>query len=330
MGLLRTRGRIRREAADWAAHLGAGADGAEHEAFRAWYLADPRHAEAYDRIAAIWSAAGRISPSPAPAPPEGLPVQPPRSALRYAIAASLVAGVALVLAVLLASRWLPQATNGQALSFATAADQIRQVVLPDGSRLVLDVGTRVDALFGSNERRLTLRQGRARFAVAHETRLFIVSAGSNEVVATGTLFDVSLTVNRLAVVLIEGSVVVRPTVGGHDVGARRLRAGQKLVVANQAIPVTTQASREETLWANRMLQFDETPLREATALVNRYSRVHLLLADDRIASLRVTGAFRTGDTEAFARSLAIAFNLRLEPLPDGSLRLTEPRSATGL
>jgi ferric-dicitrate binding protein FerR (iron transport regulator) len=56
MAFFRTRGRIRREAADWLARLGGGADEESHAAFRRWYDADPRHAEAYDRMAAICSA----------------------------------------------------------------------------------------------------------------------------------------------------------------------------------------------------------------------------------------------------------------------------------
>ena len=67
----------------------------------------------------------------------------------------------------------------------------------------------------SSERLLTLSEGRARFIVAHEARPFIVRAASNEVVATGTIFDVSLIQDRLAVVLLEGSVEVRRRRGGR-------------------------------------------------------------------------------------------------------------------
>jgi len=322
MAFIRTRGRIRREAADWLARLGDGAAEESHAAFRRWYDADPRHAEAYDRMAALWSAAGRIH-----APPEGIAAQEraPRSSrsFGFALAACVVGGIALISILLLGSRWLPDSANEQLQSFATAVGEIREVVLPDGSRLVLDSGSRVEARFTASQRLLTLRDGRARFVVAHESRPFVVRAASNEVIATGTVFDVSLLQDRLAVLLIEGSVEVRRGGGG----VHRLAAGQKLVIANGAPAENQRATRGETLWPTRMLEFDETPLREAVAQVNRYSRVQLILGDERIGDLRVSGAYRAGDVSGFARSLAAAFSLRLDILPNGNLRLVDPSAA---
>jgi len=323
MSFFRTSGRIRREAADWLARLGGGADEESHAAFRRWYEADSRHAEAYDRMAAIWSAAGRIE---APAIKQQVEAEAPRRPGRragFALAACLAGGIALISILLLSSRWLPQSATEQLQSFATAVGEIREVVLPDGSRLVLDTGSRVDARFTVSERLLTLHEGRARFIVAHEARPFIVRAASNEVVATGTIFDVSLIQDRVAVVLLQGSVEVRQRDGGRSNGVQRLAAGQRLTIAGEAPPETQPATRGETLWPTRMLEFNETPLREAVALVNRYSRAQLLLANDRIGGLRVSGGYRAGDVAGFARSLATAFDLRVETRPDGTLLLIE-------
>lgn len=322
MAFFRTRGRIRREAADWLSRLGGGADEAGHAAFRRWYDADPRHAEAYDRMAAIWSAAGRMS-----APPEGPATEeraPWSSRSGFALAACLAGGIALISIFLLSSRWLPDSASEPVQSFATAVGEIREVVLSDGSRLVVDSGSRVEARFTPSQRLLTLRDGRARFVVAHENRPFIVRAASNEVIATGTVFDVSLLQDRLAVLLIEGSVEVRRGGGGGVETVHRLAAGQKLVIANGALAENRRATRGETLWPSRMLEFDETPLREAVALVNRYSRVQLALGDERIGNLRVSGAYRAGDVSGFARSLATAFDLRVDSRPDGTIVLVDP------
>lgn len=242
------------------------------------------------------------------------------------MAACLVGGIALALVLLLGPRWLPNSAGPQPQSFATAIGEIRQIALPDGSRLVLDSGSRVEARFGPSERLLTLSEGRARFIVAHEARPFIVRAASNDVVATGTIFDVSLTQDRLAVVLLEGSVEVRQRRDGQNASAHRLAAGQRLVISGAAPGVSQRATRGETLWPSGMLEFEDTPLREAVALVNRYSRVQLRLADGRIGALRVSGAYRARDVLGFARSLAAAFSLRLDTQPDGSLVLSDPRA----
>ena len=73
-----------------------------------------------------------------------------------------------------------------------------------------------------------------------------------------------------------------------------------------------------------MLEFDKTRLDEAAFLANRYSKVQLRLGDERVRGLRVTGAFRAGDTAGLAQSLAKAFNLRIIRQPDGSLLLVDP------
>ena len=61
-----------------------------------------------------------------------------------------------------------------------------------------------------------------------------------------------------------------------------------------------------------MLQFDDAPLAQAVEQVNRHGEPDVRLGDPGLAGLRVTGAFRTGDTAGFAQSIANAFDLELE------------------
>jgi transmembrane sensor len=70
-----------------------------------------------------------------------------------------------------------------------------------------------------------------------------------------------------------------------------------------------------------MLQFDDTPLEQALEQVNRRGQPPVRVRDPAIAALRVTGAFRAGDTAGFAESIAAAFELELERGPEGILWL---------
>lgn len=314
-----SRSRIRREAADWVARLPEGASAENHAAFRRWRDADPRHAEAYDRIAAIWNQAGQLSPRSGGAASGAQSSERPR-ALRFALAASLAA-VALISVLLLGSRWLPGSGSQQPVLLAAAVGEISEVNLPDGSRVTLDSASKVRTAFTKAERRLTLIEGRARFQVAHEARPFVVRAGSTDVVATGTLFDVSLIGGRTDVVLLQGSVEVRTTHGQRK--TQRLEPGQKLILASAAPSERRPATRMDAAWPTRMLEFDNTRLEEAAAQANRYSKIQLKLGDERIEGLRVSGAFRAGDIAGLARSLAEAFDLRVTTQPDGSLLLID-------
>lgn len=212
--------------------------------------------------------------------------------------------------------------------FAAALGEIKEFELPDGSRLILDSGSRIETDFTQSKRSLTLRKGRARFQVAHEARPFVVHAGTSEVLATGTLFDVSLIGGRTAVLLLEGSVEVRPIDAAkeNERMPARLKPGQKLILSTSAPPERTQATRGDKNWPARMLEFEDTRLDEAAALANRYSKVQLKLGNERIRGLRVSGAFRADDVAGLARSLAAAFDVRLVTLPDGNLLLADDNS----
>jgi transmembrane sensor len=316
MWIFRSRRRIRKEAAEWVARLGGGAGERDHAAFRQWYDADPRHGEAYDRMAAIWSASGQLSVT------EPVVDKVPRMGRSwgYAAAASVVALAAVAL-LLIRGPFFSSSTEPASI-YATSRGELRQVELPDGSRVMLDAGSQIELAFSRAERRIVLRQGRARFSVAHESRPFVVQAGANQVIATGTVFDVSLLGDRLSIVLLEGSVELRRGERPQSPAVHRLTAGRRLVVRRDGAAADAPAARGDTSWADRMLEFDDTPLAEAVETANRYDRVQIRLADDEVRSLRVTGAFRAGDSTGLARSLAAAFGLQVTVGRDGNLTLS--------
>jgi transmembrane sensor len=192
---------------------------------------------------------------------------------------------------------------------------------------MLDAGSRVEIAFSAAERRLFLREGRARFSVAHEARPFIVQAGQDQVVATGTVFDVSVLDNRLSVVLLEGSVEIRQSRGPAPPAVRRLMAGHRLVLEERGEAATAPIARGDTSWANRMLEFDDLPLGQAVEMANRYSVTQIRVEEDAVRRLRVTGAYRAGDAAGLARGLAAAFDLRLSTDPDGNPRLSREAPA---
>src|SRR4029077_19161785 len=83
------------------------------------------------------------------------------------------------------------------------------LVLADGSKVTLNTASAVHADYTGPERRVTLVRGEAFFDVAKDhTRPFVVSAGSRNVIAVGTAFDVRLQDRRVRVTLVEGKVRV--------------------------------------------------------------------------------------------------------------------------
>jgi len=63
-------------------------------------------------------------------------------------------------------------------------------------------------------------------------------------------------------------------------------------------------------WRRNEAVFDDVPLSDAVAEMNRYSRQRIVLvSDESFNRLRISGLFRTGDNVAFARAVAAVHGL---------------------
>ncbi len=65
-----------------------------------------------------------------------------------------------------------------------------------------------------------------------------------------------------------------------------------------------------TSWRRGLLVFDEQPLGEVVARLNRYRPGHLLVAPGALAQRRVSGVFRVADLEASLQSISDELGVR--------------------
>lgn len=311
---------LREAAAEWVIRMrGPDAERAR-PAFEAWLAEHPDHKRMYDRVAVSWEQSRLVAHTPAGKAWEGLPARarPARRTWAYAVAAGIAALV--VVGLLLAHR-SPVAGPGAPAQEIASQIGIRHVRLADGTIVTLDAETRLALRFSAGERRILLKAGRARFAVAHDaSRPFVVAAADREIVATGTIFDVSCANDTVSVALLRGGVDVREARpnGPHPLVAR-LAPGQAIQLAPGVEPVAHPLDTGAEDWPNGMVEFDGTPLRDVIATANRYSRRHIVLADPALGELKVTGGFRLGDPEGFAAALAAAFELETRPVKESIL-----------
>ena len=286
----------RAQAAAWVARLQRADRGPELEqSFRRWFEADPEHAQAFARATEIWEAIGGVAPADARR-------KAPTARRRMA---PLAAGL---MALALTAGWWGFLRDPV---YATGVGEQRVVRLADGSRVALNTDTRISVHYSKGERRLRLDRGEAMFDVAkNPARPFIVSAEGEQVRALGTSFVVRKAGSVVDVTLIEGRVTVS---GATPSGPVALTPGQRLHLADTRTPARVDRPRLEavTAWRRGEILLDNTPLSEAVAELNRYSPTPLVLETPRIASLRVTGIFRTGDSDAFARTVSAQYSLAL-------------------
>lgn len=296
----------------------------EREEFVAWLAESDDNRDAWDRARRMWdvfdedndliAAMARAARQSGPEPV----AKPSWSRL---IAAS-VAAVAVSATLLLGAQqgWFARSTRpvqvaaNETSSFAamgpadyvTSAGQKSVVDLPDGTRVTLDVDSALDVVFTNGRRDLRLLNGHAFFDVAHDrAHPFAVQAKGRVVTALGTQFDVRLTPGSMRVVLAQGVVSVASAPGGPAVPLVKLAPGQAFVAQDGAAGKVASVDLDEALaWKQGMVEFHDQPLSEAIGLLNRHTRAQIVIRDPKVAALRITGAFKTGDVQRFGRSVS--------------------------
>ncbi len=197
--------------------------------------------------------------------------------------------------------------------YVTGRGQRSIVDLPDGTRVTLDVDSAIDVAFAGGRRDVRLLSGRAFFDVAHDrAHPFVVQAAGRAVTALGTQFDVRLTSGAIRVVLAEGSVLVGSAPGRPAVSLIKLAPGQAFAAKDGAAGRVSPADLDEALaWKQGVVEFRDRPLSEAIGLLNRYTRAQIVINDPKVAALRITGVFKTGDVERFGRSVSQVLPVRM-------------------
>jgi transmembrane sensor len=230
-----------------------------------------------------------------------------RALSRWWPAAAAAALILVALPVLIMRHWGAESsgTNLQAnAEYISTIGEVKELQLPDGSHMTLDADSSAVLAFTAESRRVALNEGRALFAVSPDVaRPFVVSAGGRSIVAVGTQFDVNLLENGLSVTLLEGRVDIASLDGARALVT--LTPGQQYFERAGVATVRTigAVTSNVTAWPRGLINFDDQPLTEAAAIMNRYSTDQIVVGPD-MQSIRVSGQFRAGDSQRFAATVA--------------------------
>jgi transmembrane sensor len=182
--------------------------------------------------------------------------------------------------------------------YATARSQRSEVMLDDGTRVWLNVDSRLRALagYGVHARDVVL-DGEAFFQVQHDsTRPFRVHARHAVMQDLGTEFGVRAYADDDAplVVVSSGSVSLRadePTAAAHD--AIALRPGQMgRLGADGRVSVTSGVDVAALVgWRSGRLRFAAEPLRQVVREMERAYDLDIRIEDSSLADVPVTASF---------------------------------------
>lgn len=319
------------QALDWFIRLqGDGAGDEDRRACAAWCAADPRNAHAWALTRAMWDSplltgalAAAATPAAAPARPAatarpgpspmGRPMLWPMRRRVQAWAAAVLLAVGL--------GWAADLPVRLQADHRTATGVQEQVMLADGSRVLLDTGSAIATDLAGTERRTRLLRGAAYFEVTPDTaRPFRVEAGPAAVTVVGTAFGVRYLDGRVTVTVRHGTVDVAP-LGGPPV---RLRAGEEVAVTPSGIGAGHSADLATALgWADGRLVFEDRPLGAVVAELSRY-HPGLIMVPESLATRRITGNYRLDDPARTAAALAGLVQADLVRVSD-ALLILRPR-----
>lgn len=307
----------------------------EKEQFETWLRLAPENALAYEDTKALWASLGGLDEDEGVGPYtvsalepdtepfmgqwtnavvlDSRPIPPkPKSIwlpLGAGLAALLVVGIAI---------WPMFKPDVPSIPFAATA-AIRDVKLADGSNVQLDLDTSLAVRIGPDTRDIELKQGRAMFEVAHDAaRPFVVDAGAGRITALGTQFQVQREGENVSVTLLEGSIGIDSAHDRNEQRTLRLIPGQKASYTPTTKSWTVAAVDPAALtsWSQGFHVFSATPLTEAIAEINRYSKIKLELADPALGKLRLSGSFKLGKGEQIAEALPYALPLKVSSRAD--------------
>ncbi|MFO6419169.1 FecR family protein [Hylemonella sp. W303a] len=283
---------------------------AEREAWSRWREADPRHALAYDRIAALWQRFDHLQSPPAQAALEaGLRPKPRKSRRKTLVAATL--------GLFLGSGWvfmhltqgMPWPTHLFA-DYRTGVGEQSHATLDDGSRLVLNSSSAADVAYGPKERRVTLRAGEVLVEVARDAqRPFVVVTPQGIAQARGTRYLVRRHPRSTEVTVLES--VVRVCADTLD-SCQDLRAGERARIhAHQVERLSPVEPFAAEGWAHGVLVIDDRPLNEVLEELSRY-RVGLLHFDPQaLAGMRISGVLPLRHTDQALEVIAATQPVRI-------------------
>lgn len=290
-------------ALSWFTRVRSGdATPAELAEFRRWIDAAGEHRREYGKLEALWGDLDRLG-DPRLAPADNVrALRPARRVSRRGLFLGAAGAAAAVAAGVVVG--LPVLFDGD---IHTGIGEQKQVALADGSRVELDADSALSIRFTPEARRVTLLRGRAFFDVAPDrSRPFSVAAADGVTTAKGTQFSVHLWSDEVTVTVMESAVTVRVT----DGGTAQLEAGEAVCYDSAGIGTKEQVSNAQaTAWRRGKLIFEDRPLRQVIADVNRYRRGRIVVTNSDLLRLRVSGIFDMhrpdGVLEAITRSLPV-------------------------
>lgn len=222
-------------------------------------------------------------------------------------------------------QWLdavPAAPAHDVRVLATRAGQRGTATLADGTTIRLNGATRVEVEYTAGRRSSRLLAGQASFDVRHDpARPFFVRAGGGQVRVLGTAFDLDMTRRQVTLAVSRGAVAFGPAGSARNLV---VRAGYRSRVRGGVVepPVRFDATLPD--WRAGWIDSEGMRLDDLVEVLDRQSNVRIALPREPLASIRVSGRFRTDQPRQLLGAIGTGFGFTVAER-GGALELAPAR-----
>lgn len=245
------------------------------ERFQSWLAQDTSHRRVYGEITGLWQHPDLTAAL------KTIPLSSSRRRKPRACCVNVLFKPALWLtpaaAALIVAAVIWQPLLYWRADYITEVGEQRTLTLTDGSQVTLNTDSALELAFQPHERRVRLLKGEAYFAVnKNPTRPFVVDSGEIETRVLGTRFFVRNGEHQDTVTVVEGRVEV----DGLSLRQKTvLNRGERISGTTAGLTEIIQAPATAGAWRDRHLVFENTPLPDVIAELDRYLPGFVFLAD---------------------------------------------------
>jgi len=190
----------------------------------------------------------------------------------------------------------------------------KDIILPDSSKITLDVNTKIDVKYYDNKREISLSKGKAVFDVeSNKQRPFVIKTGKVDITVLGTKFEVINKEKQTQVNVTEGVVKVTNPYA-HDSLLVRVEKGQSVTLDKYSNikPLKKIDINKTALWSEGKFSFYQESIENITKEFSKYIDIDVKIKNKKIALLPVSGNFSADSFDDFLKVLPLVHPLVIE------------------
>lgn len=196
----------------------------------------------------------------------------------------------------------------------TSNKELRDIVLPDGSKVILDAKTKLDIKYYSDKREVNISEGKALFEVSsNPNKPFIVNADMIKVEVLGTNFEVKNEKDKIAVDVISGKVKVEQNKNNEFKQLAILTQGKHISFDKQSSKTVLKDIDIKNIasWKDGVLFFQDYSLQKAIDEFKKYKDIDIVIQKD-IQKYSISGSFGIDDIDKFIFALSKIYPIKVD------------------